>query len=237
MYGWRAKIGIIIPSLNNTMEPEFNKMAPRGVAVYATRLLLEKGLPENLEGLATDTEKAADLLKTADVTGIVYGCTSGSLIKGVGWDREIIQRIESRTNILSTTTSTAVVEAFRELKAKTVAVATPYVDAVNRIEKNFFEAHGVKVIHIQGLGYTKGEELHRESPETAYAFAKGVDRKEAECLFISCTDFAAIEVLNTLEGDLGKPVLSSNTVSLWAILKKLGIKERIEDYGEILRRL
>ena len=87
MYGWRAKIGIIIPSLNNTMEPEFNKMAPRGVAVYATRLLLEKGLPENLEGLATDTEKAADLLKTADVTGIVYGCTSGSLIKGVGWDR------------------------------------------------------------------------------------------------------------------------------------------------------
>jgi maleate isomerase len=78
------------------MEPELNKMVPRGVAVYATRLLLERGLPENLEKLATDTEQASDLLKTADVTGILYGCTSGSLIKGwVG--REIIRRIESRT--------------------------------------------------------------------------------------------------------------------------------------------
>jgi len=237
MYGWRAKIGIIIPSLNNTMEPEFNKMVPRGVAVYATRLLLEKGLPKNLEKLATDTEVASDLIKTADVTGILYGCTSGSLIKGVGWDQEIIRRIESRTGIPATTTATAVVEAFRELKVKTVAVATPYVDEVNRIEKDFFEAHGVKVVHIQGLGYTKGGELHRESPETAYLFARKVDRPEADCLFISCTDFAAIEVLNTLEQDLGKPAMSSNTVSLWAILKKLGIKERIDDFGEILRHL
>ncbi len=237
MYGWRAKIGIIIPSLNNTMEPELNKMAPRGVAVYCTRLLLEKGLPENLEKLAHDTEKAADLLKTADVTGILYGCTSGSLIKGVGWDQEIIGRIESRTGIPATTTSTAVIEAFRELKVKSVAVATPYVDEVNRIEKDFFEGHGVKVIHIQGLGYTTGQELHKESPESAYLFAKKVDRKEADCLFISCTDFAAIDVLNTLEQDLGKPVMSSNTASLWGMLKKLGIKERIDGFGEILRHL
>ncbi len=219
------------------MEPELNKMAPRGVAVYCTRLLLEKGLPENLEKLAHDTEKAADLLKTADVTGILYGCTSGSLIKGVGWDQEIIRRIESRTGIPATTTSTAVIDAFRELKVNSVAVATPYVDEVNRIEKDFFEGHGVKVIHIQGLGYTTGQELHKESPESAYLFAKKVDRKEADCLFISCTDFAAIEVLNILEQDLGKPVMSSNTASLWGMLKKLGIKERIEDYGEILRHL
>jgi len=237
MYGWRAKIGIIIPSLNNTMEPELNRIAPRGVAVYCTRLLLEKGLPDNLEKLATDTEKAADLLKTADVTGILYGCTSGSLIKGAGWDHEIIRRIESRVGIPATTTSTAVIEAFKELKVKSVAVATPYVDEVNRIEKDFFEAHGVKVVHIQGLGYTTGEELHKESPESAYLFARKADRKEAECLFISCTDFAAIEVLNVLEQDLGKPVMSSNTASLWGILKKLEVKERIEDFGEILRHL
>jgi len=237
MYGWRAKIGIIIPSLNNTMEPELNRIAPRGVAVYCTRLLLEKGLPDNLEKLATDTEKAADLLKTADVTGILYGCTSGSLIKGTGWDQEIIRRIESRAGIPATTTSTAVIEAFKELKVKSVAVATPYVEEVNRIERDFFEAHGVKVVHIQGLGYTTGGELHKESPESAYLFARKVDRKEAECLFISCTDFAAIDILNVLEQDLGKPVMSSNTASLWGILKKLEIKERIEDFGEILRHL
>jgi len=237
MYGWRGKIGIIIPSLNNTMEPELNKMVPRGIAVYATRLLLEKGLPDDLEKMAADTEQATDLLKTADVNGILYGCTSGSLIKGVGWDQEIIRRIEERTGIPTTTTSTAVIEAFKELGIKSVAVATPYVDAVNKIEKDFFESHGVTVVTIQGLGYTTGEELHRESPETAYAFAKQMNREEADCLFISCTDFATIEVLNLLEQDTGKPAMSSNTASLWSILKKMGIKDRLDDYGEILRHL
>ena len=237
MYGWRGKIGLILPSLNNTMEPEFNKMAPRGIAIYATRMLLAKGVPEDMEKLATDTEKASHLLKTADVTGILYGCTSGSLIKGVGWDKEIIRRIEDTTGIPSTTTSTAVIDAFKELGVRTVVVATPYIDPVNQIEKKFFEDHGVKVIAIQGLGYTTGEELHRESPETAYLFAKRVFRKEADCLFISCTDFACIEVLNLLEQDLGKPAMSSNTASLWGILKKIGIKERIDGFGEILRHL
>jgi len=237
MYGWRGKIGVILPSLNNTMEPELNKMAPDGVAIYATRMLLEKGLPENLEKMASDTEYATDLLKSADVTGILYGCTSGSLIKGVGWDQEIIKRIEDRTGVPATTTYTAVVEAFKELGIKSVSVATPYVDAVNEIEKTFFENHGVKVLNIEGLQYTKGEELHKESPDTAYVFAKRVCRPEADCIFISCTDFAAIEILNILERDTGKPAMSSNAVSLWGMLKKMGIKEKIDDYGEILRHL
>jgi maleate isomerase len=237
MYGWRGKIGVIIPSLNCTMEPELNKMVPIGVAIFATRLLLERGVPDQLERMAADTEKAADLLKTADVNGILYGCTSGSLIKGVGWDLEIIRRIEDRTGIPTMTTSTAVIEAFKELKVKSAAVATPYIDSVNKIEKDFFEAHGVKVLNIEGLGYTKGEEIHKESSETAYIFAKKVNRKGADCLFISCTDFASVEALSLLERDLEKPVMSSNTVSLWAILKKMGIKGQIDGYGEILRRL
>ena len=237
MYGWRGKVGLIIPSLNCAMEPEFNKMVPDGIAVYATRILLEKGLPEELEKMAGGAEEAAALLKTANVTGIIYGCTSGSVIKGVAWDHEITRKIESRTGIPTITPSTAAIEAFQALKATSVAVATPYIEDVNRIERDFFEAHGMIVVDIQGLGYTRGEELQREPPETAYLLARKVDRKEAECIFISCTAFCTIEIINLLEQDLGKPVMSSNTVSLWGILKRMGVKERIEGFGEILRRL
>jgi maleate cis-trans isomerase len=145
--------------------------------------------------------------------------------------------MEDRTGVPATTTSTAVIEAFKELGVKSVAVATPYVEAVNKIEKDFFEAHGITVVNIEGLGYTTGGELHRESPETAYAFAREVNREGADCLFISCTDFATIEVLNVLEQDMNKPAMSSNTASLWSMLRKLGIRDRIDDYGEILRRL
>ena len=52
MYGSKGKIGVIVPSLNNALEPEFNQMVPDGVAVYATRLPLERGLPEDLKSMA-----------------------------------------------------------------------------------------------------------------------------------------------------------------------------------------
>lgn len=235
MYGWRAKVGLIIPSLNITMEPEFSWMAPDGVSFHATRVLLERGTPEQLEKMAGEAEGAARLLATAGVDLIVYGCTSGSLIKGLGWDRQIIQTIESATGIPAFTTSTAVIEAFQFMEVSRVSVGTPYIDEVNRIEREFFEGHGVKVVHIEGLGYTRGEELHAEPPETAYRLGKKVDRPEADCVFLSCTDFKTIEIIGTLERDLKKPVMSSNTVTMWAVLKRLGIRDEIGDYGKLLR--
>jgi maleate cis-trans isomerase len=237
MYGWRGKIGIIIPSINNTMEPEFNTMAPEGISVYATRIFFDEGVPKQMERMIMDAEDAAVLLKTANVNGIVYGCTSSSLIKGVGSDLDIIRKIQERSGLPATTTATAVIAAFKELGVSTVAIATPYIEDVNKVEKEFIESHGFRVLNIQGLCYTTGEQLHRETPESAYVFAKQVDHPDADCLFISCTDFPTIEVLNCLEQDLGKPVLSSNTASFWAALKNMNIRVEIEAYGEILRRL
>jgi maleate isomerase len=237
VYGWRARIGLIIPSLNVTAEPEFYRLAPLGVSVHTSRLLFEKGTAENLEKMADDTDKAAYQLATACVDVIAYACTTGSLIKGLGWDREIINLIEKQTRIPATTTSTAAIEAFSELGVRRVAVATPYIRELNDKEQAFFEGHGVEVVNIEGLGYTSGEDLHREPPTAAYKLAKRVNRNEADCVFISCTDFKSIEILDVLEKDLGKPVLCSNTVTLWAVLKRIGLRQPIEGYGEILRRL
>lgn len=70
---------------------------------------------------------------------IVFGCTSGSFIKGIGWDQECIKRIETASGSPGLTTSTAVMEALKALEAKTVAVLTPYPDATNEAERQFWK--------------------------------------------------------------------------------------------------
>lgn len=237
MYGWRGKIGLILPSLNNTMEYELNKMKPEGVLILATRLLLEKGMPDNLEKMTEQIDQAADLLKTADIDCILFACTSGSFIKGVDWDKEFIQRIEKKTGIPTTTTVNSVVEVFELLQVKSISVVTPYIDDINEIERNFFEGLGFKVNCIEGLQCVTGEQLHRLPSTTAYELACRTCHPASNAIFISCTDFASIEVVDSLEKDTGKPVITSNTASLWAALRKIGVNESIYGYGEILTLL
>ncbi len=233
MYGWKARIGLILPSLNAVMEPEFNTMSPDGISVHATRLMHQGNISmTELKKMAEGTESAAELLATAGVNVIAYACTSGSLVGGMGWDQQLISRMEKATAIPATTTATAVIRACRELGVSRVAVATPYGEATNRVEEEFLEAHGIRVVNMKGLNIS-GEKLRNAPAETTYNLACDVDSPEAEAIFISCTSFKSITVIEELEEKLGKYVFSSNTATMWDVLKKLDISEPLTGYGRL----
>lgn len=233
IYGWKARIGLLLPSLNTVTEPEFNAMIPEGVSVHTARLLLRLPLSsEGLREMAKDTEKAAQTLASAGVKIISFACTSGSLVNGFGGDQELIRHIERLTGIQATTTSTAVIAAFKKLGVRNVAVGTPYNEEVNQAEKSFFEAHGIKVVSMKGLDI-HGAELASTSPEVTYDLACEVNTPGAHAVFISCMGFKSITVIERLEGNLNKYVFSSNTATMWDILKRLGIQDQPKGYGKL----
>ncbi len=234
MYGWRARIGILIPSSNTTMEPEFNEMAPEGVSIHASRMKLVEVTEESLIKMEEYAERAAKLLVDANVDLIVYGCTTGSLVKGAGYDLELSNKLERACGRPVIATATAVLEALREVEAEKVCVATPYIEELNEKEKKFLEDNGFRVLKIKGLGIRKNVEIGKLPPSTAYRLAREVFAPDADCIFISCTNFRTIEVIELLEEDLGVPIITSNQASMWAALKRLGISQTIGGFGALL---
>jgi maleate isomerase len=71
-------------------------------------------------------------------------------------------------------------------------------------------------------------------PSTAYKLAKSVDTGDADGIFISCTNFRTIEIIEALEENTGKPVVTSNQASMAMALKVMGIKEKIGGFGALL---
>lgn len=239
MYGERARIGLIVPSCNPIMEPEFNAMKPEGVSVLATRVFLAGSTTETVKSLMRmdeETGRAAELLATAGVSIIAYGCTTGSMVGGLGWDQELINRIERTTNIPTTTTATAVMRAFRELGIEKVSIATPYGEELDRLEREFFEANGIKVVKIKGLSLNS-QGMWLAPPETTCELACEVNTPEVDAVFISCTNFKSVTVIEKLEEKLQKYVLSSNIATMWDVLKRLGIHDQIKGYGKLMQRL
>ena len=73
------------------------------------------------------------------------------------------------------------------------------------------------------------------APEEVYALAKRVDRPEAEAILLSCTDLATLDVIERLETETGKPVVSSNTATFWFALRRAGIDDRLDGFGRLLK--
>lgn len=238
MYGSRGRIGLITLASDTSVLPEYARLMPEGVEVYPAPILLPRGevspaaLAEMLQGDAL--ERAAELLVWAGVDIILFACTTGSLVHGVGWDRALIARIERVSGVRATTTTTAVLEALRALRASSLAVATPYINELNSIERQFLEESGVRVVAIAGLGCATDAEIGRLSPADALALAERVDAPEADALFISCTNFHCVPIVAEIEQKLGKPVVTSNLAGAWAALRRIGVDDAIPGFGMLL---
>jgi len=238
MYGWRCRIGLIIPSDNTVMESEFNKIIlfnVKGVSVHTSRIFFENLTVENLFKMEEELERAARELKTAEVDIIAFGCTSGSLIGGKDYDKKIINKIESSTNVKATTTSTAVLHALQELGVKKIAVGTPYSSEINEKVRKFLEDNGYSVVKIVGLSITPDVNIGKQYPSVAYRLGKKANSHDADAIFLSCTDFRTIEIIDVLEKELNKPVISANQATLWHILRLMNIRASIKGYGSLLK--
>jgi len=234
---YKYRIGLLVLIDDMTIEPEFNELAPEGVAVHAARMVYDPSYisPESLAKLESQVEKAVGEVVWAHPNVIAFACTSASLIIG---DEKLIQKIGKKApGIPATTTITAVTQALRVLRMRTIAVGTPYTDDVNLAEEKYLEDRGFKIANIEGLGIRDGPTLSLQEVDTIYNLAKRVDRPEAEGVFLSCTGLHAIPVIQKLERELGKPVISSNLATFWHACKLAGIRGAIEGYGRLLRML
>ncbi|MEM1520386.1 MAG: maleate cis-trans isomerase [Candidatus Korarchaeum sp.] len=228
------RLGILIPSSNTTMEVEFREMLPKGFSVHAARMRLREVTVEGLEEMEREAEYEALKLRDAGVDVIGYGCTSGSLIKGPGHDEELERRIEEVSGRPAVATSGAVLRALRALNARRVAVATPYIDEINEREVYFLERNGFEVVDLKALRLRDNLEIGKVSAERLISLVEGLDRSRADGVFISCTNLPTIGAIDYLERRLGKPVFSSNTATLWAMLRRAGSDIKIDGYGRLL---
>ena len=232
------RVGLLVPSSNTTVEPEFYRALPPAVTLHAARMFLTDITPEAILRIVEDLETQSRLLATADVDVIVLGATAPSFLKGAGYDREMTERIARASGKPGTTTSTALLRALRFLGVKRIVLGSAYTDKVNAIARGFLEANGLEVVAARGLQMVDNLEVGRLAPESAYDLARAAAAgSEADAVVLACTNWRSMDVIERLEQELGKPVLSTTQVSVWDALRMVGYRGEIPGYGRLLRTL
>lgn len=228
----RYKLGIIVPSWNTMMEFETQRMAQSGTSIHSMRISHTADTEENVIWMGTQVPAASQLLAHAKVDVICYGCTGGGFIKGPGYDQQLTEEIKQATGITGTTTIVGVTDALRAFDAKRLCVASPYEPWLNERLHKFLEQSGFDVLAIKGLGTQAHASV---KPEDVEALVTSVDRREAQAIFISCTNFGTLDIIESLERKLGKPVVTSNSASMWKMMRLVGDKRAVPGAGRLFR--
>ena len=229
------RVGLLTPSSNTTQAPEFTEVLPRTVSLHSSRLSLTNIDADSTEHMVDEIGQESRKLADAEVDVIVLAATAPSSRKGKGYDRELIRRIEAASGKPATTASTALLEALAALGVRRLAIGSPWTEDIDKITVGFIEANGFEVLHHEAMGIVRNSEVGRLHPDTAYEMGRRVDRPEADAVMLSCGNWWTMSIVERLERDIGKPVLTTNGVSLWAVLRILKSYDSVAGYGQLLR--
>lgn len=236
MYGWRARIGLVVPATNAVAEQEFGNLCGsyEGLAAYAARVALPPGASSREWELqyGEGCLDAAKRLAVMEPNVVVLSNTSGTLMCD---DQQISARIEEALGVPVISVIRAVTRSLERLAVRRIGLVTPYKQEFNKEFLDYFKSNGFEVIDFQTQGTSDILTIGRNYPDAAYSLAKQLEGN-FEGVFISCTDFRSVEIIPVLERDLGVPVISSNLASFSEALLALGIQEAVRGWGVLLGR-
>jgi len=235
-----VKLGIIVPSGNTILEPEFysfiNNLNTRryDISFHFGRIPQKADTIEELENMVIGLDQEVQKLKDAEVDAIGFGCTAGSFLKGESYNKSLEVKMEKISKVQCTTASSSVIKAIKTLKLKKISILSPYSSEINRRLINFMEYHNIYVENIKGLNLVFDSEKMEED-EIFRIIKKEQLQRNVEGIFISCTDFKGSKVIHSIEKEFEIPAITSNQALLWNLFKLVKIKVKIQNYGMLFK--
>ena len=227
--------GILIPSTNTTCEIEFGRL-PLDLQAHTARLGKAGSTPFSPSKDA-DVVYQSKLLGDARVEVIALAQTSASLFND-DYDAVTVKRMSEASGVPAVTSAQAVGRALRALGTLRVAIATPYSEEVIGRAKRYFEAkYGIAVVAAESLGATDAYLIGKMDAGVVQAAFERIDRPDIEALMVPGGNFPTMDWIAAWEQRFGKPVVTTNQASLWAVLKAMRIATPLAGRGRLLEQL
>jgi maleate isomerase len=231
------RLGVIVPSVNIVVERWYPAVVPDGVGVHFARMLLaDKGGPEKIiEMDRTDGVRAIHQLKSARPHAIAYGCTASSVVQGHAYDAHLRAEITNLTGAPATTATHSLLSACAALGIKRITAISPYTEAVDALEHEFFENAGIEIAAGAHLGIDEGFRLAEPGRDEILDLALGAWDPTSDGMLIACLNFRSHLAIEAIEARIGKPVISSTQAVLWHVMRLAGVEAKIPGCGRLLR--
>jgi maleate isomerase len=240
--GWRRKFGVMAPSTNTIVQPDFDDMRPPGVTNHYSRIFTP-----NINALSDDTFRAGidtigsnvlDAIKsvmTCEPDYLVMGISALSFFGGVKGADIFAKRITDDTGLGVTVGSHATAAAIAAFGGiRRIAVLTPYWPVMNAEVKRYFGDVGLTVVRDIALQCTSWTGIAAVTPAECRDAIRRLDGDDVDAIVQVGTNLSMVRLAAAAELWLGKPVIAINTATYWHALRANDIREPISGFGRLL---
>jgi maleate isomerase len=240
--GWRAVFGVLAPSTNTVVEPDFHRMAVPGVTAQVARIhIRDPSLADDaaFEALIAELEAEIDAacarIMTCEPDGLVMGMSAETFWGGTEGNRQLKRHIRELTGLEVTTGADACEAALRACGAQRVAVLTPYQPIGDENVRRFLGEAGFEVVGLAGLRCPTALDIARVPEQRLREVLRELDGDDVDALVQVGTNLSMLSLADEAERWLGKPVIAINAATWWRALRDFGIADRIAGAGGLLR--
>ena len=241
--GYRAKIGVIVPSTNTVVEHDLARVRPPGVTFHSGRFLVEapdlssdEAFLHFLDLIRETIPTAIRDIMTCKPDHILMGMSAETFWGGKEGNAAFSARVAAIAGEIGITSGAAACNAaLSKLGVSRIACLTPYQPAADEQVYGYFSECGLDVKRVHGLRCESATSIADVTPETLVDVLKSLDGDDIDAIVQCGTNLSMVEVADQAERWLGKPVLAINAICLWHALRTLGINDQFVGHGMMLR--
>jgi maleate cis-trans isomerase len=238
MFGWRARIGYICPSVFEQITVDFYRLAPPGVGMIGVTCMIAGWSGAAYEHGLAQIEQCAKELGRRQCDFIIHSGVPLVVSQRRGFEVELVRQIEAIANTPATTSIVAAMSAMNDLGVKRVGLVNPYPAELNQTLVNFLTAQAFEVGAVVSLGadFTRiGDVTEAEVYRAARRCA--AEAGSLDGIYLPCPQFPVLDVIERIETDLGVPAVSHIGAELYYALKRIGVREPIAGFGRLVKSL
>ena len=240
--GWRKTFGILGPSTNTVVQPEFDDMRPDGVTNHYSRIFTPNSNAVSNETFLNATQiiagnvlNAVESVMTCDPDYLVMGMSAITFYGGIKGANEFQAQVEDASGIGVSIGSHSTAEALRAYGGiKNIAFVSPYFPAANEQVQLYLEESGFSVLADVCLKCPRWTAIAEVSPDALNEVLDQLNADDVDALVQVGTNLPMARLAATIEERLGKPTVAINTATYWHALRNNGIDDKISGFGKLL---
>lgn len=239
--GYRQKFGVLGPSTNTIVQPDFDDLRPVGVTNHYSRIAIPND-PVNdnesflklVDNINKATLEAIDVLRTCEMDYMIMGMSAATFWNGRKGAEAYIKMMEERAQVKVSCGSFGTEAALNIYKAKRIAFLSPYFEVANKEVRRFYSDCGFTVVRDICLERPSPVQIAHTTDEMCRQTLRKLDGDDVDAIVQVGTNLSMIRLAAAAELFLGKPVIAINTATYWHALRAQGINDKVAGFGNLL---